>query len=187
MNTYIDNSERVTTYKSTKRHTLKDLKIEASCNLNYNFHLTTRILQNDLGKDRINRRSISTLCFVKTSTRMTTKLSKQECGVFKSHLCWPGMIMTTEGLTENDREAFLKIHNECKTEILKDEKGRIPDRKKFFCLPLTLFIMWELIIKSKLAPAGPGHFQLQKYPPKRKLYKKNSCFTWDSNFLPVKL
>ena len=39
--------------------------------------------------------------------------------------------------------------------------------------------MWELIIKSKLATAGPGHFQLQKYPHKRKLYEKNSYFTRD--------
>ena len=37
---------------------------------------------------------------------------------------------------------------------------------------LTLIIMSELIINSKLATAGPRHFDLQKYPPKRKLYEK---------------
>ena len=31
--------------------------------------------------------------------------------------------------------------------------------------------MSELIINSKLATAGPGHFELQKYPHKRKLYE----------------
>ena len=39
-------------------------------------------------------------------------------------------------------------------------------------LVLTLFIMSELIINSKLATAGPGHFELQKYPLKRKLYEE---------------
>ena len=37
---------------------------------------------------------------------------------------------------------------------------------------LTLFIMSELIIDSKLATAGPGHFKLQKYPPKENYIKK---------------
>ena len=52
---------------------------------------------------------------------------------------------------------------------------------------LTLFIMTELIINLKLATAGPRHLELQKYPPKRKSYLKNSYFTWDSNLGPVKL
>ena len=42
--------------------------------------------------------------------------------------------------------------------------------------------MSELIINSKLATAGPGHFELQKYPPKRKLYEKiavSGIRTWD--------
>ena len=37
---------------------------------------------------------------------------------------------------------------------------------------LTVFIMNNLIINLKLATAGPGHYELQKYPPKRKLYEK---------------
>ena len=36
---------------------------------------------------------------------------------------------------------------------------------------LTLFIMSELI-NSKLATAGSGHFELQKYPPKENYVKK---------------
>ena len=32
--------------------------------------------------------------------------------------------------------------------------------------------MSELIINSKLATAGPGHFELQKYPPKENYMKK---------------
>ena len=40
---------------------------------------------------------------------------------------------------------------------------------------------------TKLAIARRGHFELQKYPSKRKLYKKDSCFTQDSNLEPVKL
>ena len=37
---------------------------------------------------------------------------------------------------------------------------------------LTLFIMSELIINSKLATAGPGHFELHKYSQKRRSYEK---------------
>ena len=33
--------------------------------------------------------------------------------------------------------------------------------------PLILFIMWELISNSKLATAGPRHFELQKYFPEK--------------------
>ena len=51
-------------------------------------------------------------------------------------------------------------------------------------MALTLFIMSELIINSKLATAGPRHFELQKYPPKEN-YTKNSCFIWDLNLGPV--
>ena len=51
---------------------------------------------------------------------------------------------------------------------------------------LTLFIMSELIINWKLATVGPGHFELQKYPPKRKLYEKVSCLAQDSNLGPLK-
>ena len=47
--------------------------------------------------------------------------------------------------------------------------------------------MSELIINSKLATAGRGHFELQKYPPKRKLYEKDSCLNQDSNLGPAKL
>ena len=63
-------------------------------------------------------------------------------------------------------------------------KQRELERKIIF---LTLFIMCKLIINSKLATAGPGHFELQKYLPKRKLYEKNSCFAWDLTLGPVKL
>ena len=52
---------------------------------------------------------------------------------------------------------------------------------------LTLFTMWVLIINTNFATAGPGHFELQKYSPKRKLYEKNSCFNRDSNLGPQKL
>ena len=31
--------------------------------------------------------------------------------------------------------------------------------------------MNELIINSKLSTAGPWHFEMQKYSPKRKLYE----------------
>ena len=46
--------------------------------------------------------------------------------------------------------------------------------------------MSELIINSKLATAGPGHIELQKYPPKEN-YIKNSCFYWKLNPGPVNL
>ena len=48
---------------------------------------------------------------------------------------------------------------------------------------LTLFIMSELIVNSKLAKVGHGHFKLHKYPPKRKFYEKIAVLTgirtWD--------
>ena len=69
----------------------------------------------------------------------------------------------------------------------------MPQSKHFYFLLkshtacyLTLFIMRELIINSKLATAGPGHFELQKYTPKRKLYQKNCCFNQDSSLGPIK-
>ena len=51
---------------------------------------------------------------------------------------------------------------------------------------LTLFIMCELLINSKLATAGPGHFELQNYPLEE-YCMKNSCFTQDLNLGPLKL
>jgi hypothetical protein len=53
--------------------------------------------------------------------------------------------------------------------------------------PRIIRILSELIVNSKLATAGPRHFELQKYPPKRKLYEKNSYFTRDSKLGPQKL
>jgi len=47
--------------------------------------------------------------------------------------------------------------------------------------------MSELIINSKLASAGPRHFELQKFSPKRKLNEKNSFFNRDLNLGPVEL
>ena len=49
--------------------------------------------------------------------------------------------------------------------------------------PLTLFIMSELIINSKLATDEPRHFELQKYPLKencmRKIAISTGIQTWD--------
>ena len=46
--------------------------------------------------------------------------------------------------------------------------------------------MSELIINSKLATAGPRHFELQNYPPKEKYMKKIAFFTGDLKLGQVK-
>ena len=56
--------------------------------------------------------------------------------------------------------------------------------------------MSEFIINSKLATAGPRHFELQKYPPKENYMKKiavsteirawdHKTFNFQSNALPL--
>ena len=48
---------------------------------------------------------------------------------------------------------------------------------------MTLFFLCELIINSNFANAEPGHFEMQKIPPKENLLKKRSVLhrigTWD--------
>ena len=47
--------------------------------------------------------------------------------------------------------------------------------------------MSDIIINSKLASAGSGHFELQKYSIRRKLFEKDICFIRYSNLGPIKL
>ena len=115
--------------------------------------------------DKVRRLLILLLCFSQIkSDKMSKKLTKRECGMFKSHACWPGMIMTTFGMTSDDRDAFVKKHNDCKVELMQGKDGRIPDEKKFFCL---------LHKGDKNCPSWQAEDQVEFFGFKNKMFAKH--------------